>query len=221
MLSRTAPDVDTDPMNTVTSQRALPVQPQRATGKRRFETVLDEADRLLAETGLGGFSIPVLAERLGFTRTSIYKFFPTPYAVLNELTKRYLDRLVDRLIAQSGKTAGLSWAQMLDEMVRTAARFHNANPVGRILILGGAVTDESFRATEYTIQKLGELTSLLLKQRGVRLPSGHPDVGAIAVEVGTAVLRVSHFHFGRITPEYTEEAARAMRAYLAPYAEGA
>lgn len=220
MLDRTVPDMDADSMNTVTSQRALPVQPQRSTGKRRFETVLDEADRLLAETGLGGFSIPVLAERLGFTRTSIYKFFPTPYAVLNELTKRYLDRLVDRLIAQSGKTAGLSWAEMLDEMVRTAARFHNANPVARILILGGAVTDESFRATEYTVQKLGELTTLLLKQRGVRLPTGHPDVGAIAVEVGTAVMRVSHFHFGRITPEYTEEAARAMRAYLAPHAEG-
>lgn len=73
--------------------------PQQLRGKARFEKILAEAEQVLLAKGISGFSIPELAERLAYTRTSIYHFFPTPYAVLNELTRRYLIKLEEHVEA--------------------------------------------------------------------------------------------------------------------------
>ena len=214
-------NTDKAPAPSGVNPRALPVRPLRARGKRRFESVIREADRLILEEGLEGFSIPALAERLGYTRTSIYKFFPTPYAILNELTSRYLNELTAVLERKGPELVDLPWESAVTEMVRTAAAFHNANPVGRILILGGAVTDDSYRATEYTIEKLGALTNALLAQQGIHLRKRHPNVASLAVEIGTSIFRVSQFYFRKLTPEYIEEAAYGMRSYLSRYLETA
>lgn len=205
-------------MNSVIDPRAVPVRPQREAGVRRFQSVLDGAEALLAEQGLSGFSIPVLAERLGYTRRSIYKFFPTPYAILNELTRIYLERLAGALAARAMELSDTSWEIVIREMVKVAADFHNRHVASRMLILGGAVTDESFRATEYAIQKLGAMTAWLMRERGIALPS-QPAVAALAVDIGTTVLRVSNLFHGRVTQDYVDEAAYAMIAYLSGYAE--
>lgn len=200
--------------------RAVAIQPRREAGVRRYTTVMDGADKLLQEVGLNGFSIPVLAERLGYTRRSIYKFFPTPYAILNELTHKYLNSLEDTLSTSGPALVPLPWDDMVYAMVRTAAEFHNQNPVSRMLILGGAVTDESYRVTEFAIRKLGKLTSDLLAARDIHVPH-NPDVASLAVDIGTTVFRVSNLYHGEVTPEYTEEAGHAMVAYLTRYVEAA
>ncbi len=203
-------------MNSGLDPRAVAIQPKREAGIQRYEAVLDGADQLLAEVGLSGFSISLLAERLGFTRRSIYKFFPTTYAILNELTHRYLDRLESQLSSKATELVELPWDQMINKTVEEAAAFHNANPVSRILILGGAVTDESFRVTENTIRKLGKLTSDLFALKGIYLQKD-PDVASLAVDMGTAVFRVSNLYHGKITGEYLGEAAYAMVSYLTKY----
>lgn len=202
------------PSSTAIDPRALAKQPQREAGFQRYKSVLDGADALLREVGLAGFSIPALAERLGYTRRSIYKFFPSPYAILNELTQIYLDRLQVHLQTTAESLPDdLAWQALIHEMDRAAAEFHNAHSVSRLLILGGAVTDESFRVTEYSIRKLGQLLTRLLARYDVKLPT-EPDVASLAVDIGTAVFRVSTLYHGRITDAYVAESSHAMVAYL-------
>lgn len=196
--------------------RAVAIQPQREAGVRRYSSVLDEADKLLAAEGLTGFSIPVLAERLGYTRRSIYKFFPTPYAILNALTQQYLERLEKALQSLANDVLEMNWPDAVRRVNREAADFHNANPVARLLILGGAVTDESFRVTEFAIKQLGEFLRQILGSRGYSIPED-PDVASIAVDIGTAVFRVSNLYHGKVTDRYAEESAHAMVAYLDKY----
>jgi len=196
--------------------RAVAIQPQREAGVRRYSSVLDEADKLLAAEGLTGFSIPVLAERLGYTRRSIYKFFPTPYAILNALTQQYLERLEKALQSLANDVLEMNWPDAVRRVNREAANFHNANPVARLLILGGAVTDESFRVTEFAIKQLGEFLRQILGSRGYSIPED-PDVASIAVDIGTAVFRVSNLYHGKVTDRYAEESAHAMVAYLDKY----
>lgn len=200
--------------------RALAIQPQREAGIRRYTSVLQEADKLLSEEGLTGFSIPVLAERLDYTRRSIYKFFPTPYAILNALTQQYLQELEKALRGITGEVIKSPWAEAVTRANREAATFHNAHPVARLLILGGAVTDESFRVTEFAIQQLGAFLREILRLRGLSVPED-PDVASIAVDIGTAVFRVSNLYYGHITDRYAEESAHAMVAYLRKYVEPA
>jgi AcrR family transcriptional regulator len=205
-------------MNQVLVPDGFPRQPLQQRAKDRFERVVDGARELLLESGLSGFSIPELAARLGYSRATIYNFFPTPYTIFNELTRRYLTELEQMLYRGAEGLQQASWQTGARAMAAFAARFYNANPVARLLILGGPITDESYRAQELMIQRLGQLVQQVFTQRGIKLPASPPDVSLLTVEIGTTCFRVSFFLHGEITPQYEEEAGKAMIAYLSGYA---
>ena len=205
-------------MNQALVSDGFPRQPLQQRAKDRFERVVEGARELLLECGLSGFSIPELATRLGYSRATIYNFFPTPYTIFNELTRRYLTELEQMLYRGAQGLLQVSWQEGARGMAAFAAQFYNANPVARLLILGGPITDESYRAQELMIQRLGQLVQEVFTQRGIALPSSPPDVSLLAVEIGTTCFRVSFFLHGEITPQYQEEAGKAMIAYLSCYA---
>jgi len=192
--------------------------PQQSRGRERFERILSESEKLLLKKGLSGFSIPELAERLGYTRTSIYHFFPTPYAILNELTRRYLVKLEEHVAAAGQEAAQLPWPQVVYRISEAVSEFHNTHPVGRMLILGATASDESHKALELTIEHLGRQVERLMKSVNVKLPRNKPNAAALTVELGTACLRLSYHLHGEITPEYQEECGRAMVGYLQNFA---
>lgn len=193
---------------------ALARQPRQQRAIDRFEAVLDESAALLSETGLAGFSIPAVAERLGYTRASIYKFFPSPYAVLNELMRRHFVGLEQHLRRAAQASTGQSWEDLVGGIVREAAAYHNAHPVGMMLSLGGAVTDESYRGYHVSMKHLGTLASTLLEARGLRPRASRLDVGALAVDLGTSCFRHGFLEHGRITPEYRAAAATVMIDFI-------
>lgn len=204
-------------MSTVLNPVSLARQPLQQRAKDRFESVLDEADTLLLEAGLDGFSIPELAKRLDYPRASIYKFFPTPSAVLNELVKRYLAQMEGVLLEAAPQLVNMSWTKGARRVVELLAEFHNKHPVSRLLTLSSHFSADSYRAQEHTIQRLGKLLRQLIQQRGIELPSGSPDVATLTVEIGATCFRLSFFLHGKITPAYRDEAVHAMVAYLSRY----
>ena len=195
--------------------------PQQARGRERFESILAESETLLLAKGLSDFSIPDLAERLGCTRTSIYHFFPTPYAILNELTRRYLVKIEEHVVAAGKKSAGLPWTQTVYQIAEAVTEFNNGNPVGRMLVLGTIASDESHKALELTIEHIGRQVDRLMRAFGIILPQSKPNAPALTVELGTACLRLSYHLHGEITPEYQEESAKAMISYLKNFADSA
>lgn len=206
-------------MSSALDPLALARQPQQQRAIDRFEAVLEESTAVLAEAGLAGFSIPLIAGRLGYTRASIYKFFPTPYAILNELIRRHFAGLERKLIATAAGLATDSWEDVVRAIVRDACAYHNAHPVGMMLSLGGAVTDESYRGYFLGMKHLGALASALLRTRGLRLVAPQVDVGALAVDLGTTCFRHGYLQHGRITPEYRDAAATVMVQFIRGHLE--
>lgn len=194
---------------------AVARQPTQQRARERFDSILATAETLLVEQGLSGFSIPALAERLGYTRGSVYAYFPTPYAILNELVKRYLIELEAVFFARAEHLRALSWREGVAMVVDQAVRYHNAHPAARLLILGGAVTDDSYRAQEQTNKHLGKLAHALWSGR-MALPRS-PDVMTLSADIGTACFRRSFFEHGEITPAYRDAAIAAMTGFLEPY----
>ncbi|MEQ5837965.1 MULTISPECIES: TetR/AcrR family transcriptional regulator [Paraburkholderia] len=199
---------------------AVARQPVKQPSRVRFEGILDEAEQLLIEEGIHGFSIPILAERLAYTRASIYHFFPSPYALLNELSQRYLDDSSTKIMKLMTASIESSWQDGFAQIMQFVAKYYNARPVARMLLLGGPVTDQSFRIKEQTNERLGEAVRALLLMKGIALPK-EPDLARIAVDIADAVLCHSQYHYDKITNGCRDEAVRAMIAYLAPYAESA
>ena len=194
-------------------------RPTQKRARERFERVLDAAEELLVEDGLSGFSIPVLAERLGYTRGSVYAYFPTAHALLNELAERYLSRLLT-VFASSPELAALPWRKGVEAGVRAASDYYDSHPVGRIIMLGGAVSDSSFRAQELTIKGIAQLGRAAWRARGIALPAQDPDVAVLAIDLGIACLRRAVFEHGEIVESYRRAAAQVMITFLEPYVEG-
>ena len=192
-------------------------KPAQARGRERFETILAAAETLLAERGNDGFSIPELASRLACTRTSIYHFFPTPYAILNELTRRYLQRLENEVGELAIGTTGQPWRVVIDDVATRVAAFYNRHPVAGMLVLGAAASNESHQALQLSIAHLGHHVDALMREEGVLLPRSAPDATALTVELGTACLRLSYHLHGEVTEVYRRECAEAMIRQLARY----
>jgi AcrR family transcriptional regulator len=206
-------------MNETLDPQAVAKQPTQQRAKDRFNRILEEAENLLLEVGLSGFSIPVLAERLSYTRGSVYAYFPTHYAILNELVVRYLVDLESVFYSRAEELLSMDWREAVKAVVDHAVVFHNSNPTARLLILGGAVTDDSYRTQEMTMKRLGDLGRAVFTQRGLALPKSPPDITTLVADIGTACFRRSFFDHGTITPEYRDAAVTAMLGFLTPYIE--
>lgn len=205
-----------------------PAQPPSETAKRpkqkraqeRIERVLEEAERVLSAEGIEGFSIPVLAERLGFTRGSLYSYFPTPEALLTEVAQRHLAKML-RGFARHKELAGLPWRRGIEIGVGIACDYYDKHRVARHVILAGAVTDQSVRAQARMIKRLAALGRAAWQARGIRLPAEEPDVAALAIDLGVACLRRSVFESDRITSPYRDAAAQVMISFLERHVEAA
>ena len=200
---------------------AIAKQPTQQRARERFESVLKEAELLLLEVGLSGFSIPLLAERLGYTRGSIYAYFPTHYAILNELVGRYLVELEAVFTTRQEELFRMSWSESATAVVDHAVAFFNRHPIAALLILGGAVTDHSYRAQELSNKRLGALGRAVWTLKGYALPEGPADIATLSADIGSACFRRSFFEHGKITIAYRDAAVAAMLGFLTPYAKNA
>lgn len=198
---------------------AIARQPTQRRAVKRFDRIVKEAEALLLEQGLSGFSIPVLAERLRYTRGSVYAYFPTHYALLNELASRYLAELEGVFVRHEQEIGRLDWRDSVKAVIDHAIHFHNTHPVAALLILGGAVTDESYRAQEMTIQRLSDLGRNAWSRKGLDLPRKPVDVLTLSVELAVACFRRSFFEHNKVTREYRDAAVTAMTQFLEPHAQ--
>lgn len=63
--------------------------PQQERGQRRVEQILDAAERVFADVGVGGATMQLIAERADASMGSLYHFFPNKDAIVEELGARY------------------------------------------------------------------------------------------------------------------------------------
>lgn len=206
-------------MSTTLDRRAVARQPIKPPSRARFQGVLDAAEQLILEQGLNAFSIPAVAERLGYTRASIYHFFPTPHALLNELSRRYYEESSTVIMELARASRELPWKALLERLLQVAAAYYNARPVARMLLLGRLMTDENFNIQEQTNQRLGQLFRSLFQERGIELPN-EPDAAWIAVDIVDSILRHSQYRHDRIIDSCRDEALRAVVAYLSTHVAG-
>lgn len=82
------PAADTLPPDPEGRERA-PRAPQQERGQRRVEQILDAAEQVFVEVGVGAATMQQIAERAGSSMGSLYHFFPNKDAVVEALGARY------------------------------------------------------------------------------------------------------------------------------------
>lgn len=190
-------------------------KPLQERSRERVDRVLEVAERLVAETGPEGLSIPDVARVSGVPRASIYQFFPNKYALLLAITDIHLRRVSDLVAGLQDQLQNATLEDLASLTTRSAADYYNRHPVASMLILGGPMSRNAYLSQEITIQDIGRQLRILLVNniREIRVPES-PDVMTIAVEIAFACMKHSYYTHATITDEMADQAAVAALAYL-------
>lgn len=72
-----------------------PRAPQQERGQRRVEQILDAAEQVFVEQGVGAATMQMIADRAESSVGSLYHFFPNKDAIVEALGARYADAVRD------------------------------------------------------------------------------------------------------------------------------
>jgi len=188
--------------------------PSQHRSRERFERVLDAADAIIAEHPMDRITVAGIAERAGVTRSSVYLFFPTVYAIYNELGRRYLDELIERLRRDDLARQAPSWQSVTARLVDRTVAYYNARPVARMLVLGSGSTPELRVIDRSFDQRFAAAAREIFGDKWPLGRENEQDPVQVAVVLTTAVFAAGVFQDGEISDFYRLEAQRAAIAYL-------
>ena len=187
--------------------------PTQERSRRRFEGILDAADRLLERIDPTDFSIYALAPEAGISAPSIYHFFRSPALVLMALADRYLGRFL--ALMDLPLPAGITtWQDLEGHLFERSRQFFESHAPARKLLLGAAYSSE-FRKRDLNHDVRLAERGLALFQQVFILPAS-PDLLEKFVEmivINEAIWALSYHRHGRITDEMAERARLARVSY--------
>jgi len=187
--------------------------PTQERSRRRFEAILDAADRLLERIDPADFSIYALAPEAGISAPSIYHFFRSPALVLMALADRYLDRFM--ALMDLPLPPGLTtWQELEGHLFERSRQFFEAHAPARKLLLGAAYSSE-IRKRDLNHDVLLAERGLALFQQVFILPAspGLLEKFVEMIVINEAIWALSYHRHGRITDEMAERARLARVAY--------
>jgi AcrR family transcriptional regulator len=196
------------------TQRMRAHWPKQARGRRRYEEILDAADRLLQRIEPADFTIQAVSEEAGISGATVYQYFRSPGRVLTALSHRYFAESPGR----SGErlSAEICTFEQFDAIVYERARqFLHARPaMGKLLFGTSPVADLSPRDPQDNVLLVEKALANL--EKVFVLPSGLDLVQRLleVLIISNALWALSFQRHGRITDEMAERARLARVAYI-------
>jgi AcrR family transcriptional regulator len=188
----------------------------RANGRRRYELLLDTAERLLQSEALQTLTIQRLAREAGVPAASVYHFLPNPAAVSVALSERYLAGLEAVLCAPIADHFQRQWSAVIAVLNRRALGYYRQHPYAQRLILGSDHSLAIRRADLANNQRIAEAIAAMLAEL---VPAADPDMlletVVTGIVIGDAVFTLSILSEGEITEPAARQAWLAACSYVA------
>lgn len=134
------------------------------------EALLEAAESLLREEGLGGLGLRACARRAGVSHAAPKHHFPDVSTLLSEVAARGFDRLTDALVA-ARQAAGEEPGRRFTAAARTYVTFARRHPAHfRLMFRSDALDPCNRTLSEASARAFAELTGNITRLRG------EPDV---------------------------------------------
>jgi AcrR family transcriptional regulator len=140
--------------------------PQQARSRKRWDAILNAAERLLAKEGYDNVTTNAIAAEAGVSIGSLYQYFGNKEGIVRTIAERYLERMagLHREVLADDALAEMPLPLMLDRMIDPFVAFHLQNPAFGQLMLGSDVSDELAAATadmdEAVIERIRQMITL-------------------------------------------------------------
>ncbi|WP_323055138.1 TetR family transcriptional regulator [Saccharopolyspora sp. NFXS83] len=177
--------------------------------------MLESCAQLIDELGYEGVTTTLIAERAGVAVGSLYQFFPDKRAVVQELTRRNLNRFVDAIGERFATSDLANWWDAVDTVIDVYITMHRDVPAFSRLHFGDVVDlrllDESQDNNAVIAEKLIALLAerFTLDEQHLLLPL------SVAVEAADAVLNLAFRRDPSGDSELVAETKELVRGYLA------
>ena len=72
----------------------LPKSPKQKRSKKRYENILNAAEKIILEKGVKNLSFKNIAFKANMQRPSLYKLFPNTLSILHALKDRHFNKII-------------------------------------------------------------------------------------------------------------------------------
>lgn len=214
-MAKRATSAAVEPTNKRAGRRAGPRRPLQERGRARYEALLDCVEAMVVERDPTEIGFYEIAEKAGMAAASVYHFFPTKNAMFLALAERYFDHFRRGASVELDAARPSTWQDYFRQRHERAVAYYNANVPAMRLILG-AQPFLDIRSVDNLVNK--ELSRRSYERLGCffHLPYiVEPERKfLIGLSLADATWRISFTEHGRITPDYSAEATRAVLAYM-------
>jgi len=194
---------------------ALRREPQQARSRARLIDLLDAAESLLVREGAEALTTTRIAAEAGVSVGSLYRYFPDKGAIVDALTRRYLDdfeHTIDMLVAR-GPAGG--WGDPAGTLLDAFAARGVSQPGYRALWLGRHFSEELRTADRANKEAFASGVLRILVGAGLIADSEPAAISCRAAVLAADALLHESF---RLDPEgdpaLTAEAKELLRSYL-------
>ncbi|WP_378941394.1 TetR/AcrR family transcriptional regulator [Mesorhizobium sp. ANAO-SY3R2] len=202
----------------MTDLQQTPRRPTRAPGRKRYETLLDSAEQLLATRPIASLTLQEVADHADCPIASIYHYFPSIAAVYVGLAERYHGQFRQIFIDPIDIKAVHGWQDICRIHSERGRQVYARNPAAVQLFLGPDIGSQ-MRQMDLEYNKEFGLLQYRTMQSLFVVPEKRMVVEhlAISTTISDAIWSLSYALHKRITKELAEEAMRAKLAYLSLY----
>lgn len=198
---------------TVTAELRIPTQER---GTRRVEAILDAAAELVAEVGVEGMTVQLLAVRAETSKGSLYHFFPDVPAVLRALGERHLEE-IGALVSGIMADPDIEWRALDSRVVvrclLAPLDYLERNPDLLALVRAPHVLPRSTRSME----PMHKFVDFVLSARFPSMPATRREARAATI---CAVIDGVVTTAGRGCMRGSQEMRRELEEMLAIYLDG-
>jgi AcrR family transcriptional regulator len=192
-----------------------PRRPERANGRKRYEQLLEAAERLLDQSGSSELTIQNVAREAEVPMASVYHFFPSPAAISVALAESYLSGFAALVREPIPNRAEKSWQEIIAILIERTVEFYRAHPYAQTLVLG---SDHSWHIRKADLDNNRVMADVILDHIRDKFALVETralwDAIMVGISLSDAVLSLSIAEQEVITRHYASEAVVAVCGYL-------
>lgn len=194
---------------TANRSAARPKAVEADTGKR--EKILDAALELFAERGFHGTAVPLVAERAGVAAGTLYRYFESKEALVNELYRMWKHKLGAALLTEFPSHEAPRKA--FHEMWRRLARFAEIHPRAFTFLElhhhGAYLDGKSRQLNEDILSLVREFINHAQSQRAIKPIESHLLI-SLVLGAFAGMLKACDAGLVKLTPKALEQAEACM-----------
>lgn len=173
---------------------------------KRREQLLEVAQSIIQENGIGGLTMSALAEKSGASKPIVYEHFDNAESVAIALIDKYFETMIDMVAERVSGAETLE--QYLSAAIDTKFEFHRNDKLVVRSITNGHASGERLNAAYRAVgESAMETFEELVRQQGV-LPARAPIVGRFLWET------TSYMVFEYAGSDGEEEARTTLKAMI-------